>query len=166
MSDLPMQFPILMLRPPFHGGEKHEDEHEDVECFTEAELFTTVDSWGMKRKAFVGSVVFDVAGKAWRISDMIDLGAEGTSWRWLLNKLLGRHQVRYELMEEPPMPFEAIRDRVCASIENNPDRWRDDEVIAGEDGPPRDEQEMLEEKVEKARQARDMAELIQTIEAF
>jgi len=51
----------------------------------------------------------------------------------------------------------------CASIEANPDDWRDDEAIAGEDGPPREEQEMLDELQEAVRTAQTLPQLINAL---
>ena len=42
---------------------------------------------------------------------------------------------------------------MAASVLSNPDDWRDDEAIAGEDGPPQDEQEMLDARVAGIRAA-------------
>lgn len=55
------------------------------------------------------------------------------------------------------------RSSGCASITANPDRWRDDEAIAGEDGPPRDEQEMLDELQAGVRKAETLPQLINAL---
>jgi len=38
-----------------------------------------------------------------------------------------------------------VKERAVASVRANPDDGRDDEAIAGEAGPPRDEEELLDE---------------------
>ncbi len=61
------------------------------------------------------------------------------------------------------MSLDAIKERVCTAIASNPDAWRDDEAIAGEDGPPRDEQEMLDELQTKVREAQSVPEIISAL---
>ena len=52
-----------------------------------------------------------------------------------------------------PITLDQLKDRMAASILSNPDDWRDDEAIAGEDGPPQDEQELLDARVAGIRAA-------------
>jgi len=68
-----------------------------------------------------------------------------------------------ELVELPPLSFGEVQDRFCSAIQNNPDYWRDDEAIAGEDGPPRDEQELLDEMKAQVMRARNVPELISNL---
>ena len=53
----------------------------------------------------------------------------------------------------PPQSRSTSRASKAASVLSNPDDWRDDEAIAGEDGPPQDEQEMLDPRVAGIRAA-------------
>lgn len=55
------------------------------------------------------------------------------------------YKVTQDLAPEPALAFEDLQARVCAAIQNDPDSFRDDEAIAGEDGPPREEQDLLDE---------------------
>jgi hypothetical protein len=52
-----------------------------------------------------------------------------------------------------PITLDQLKDRMAASILSNPDDWRDDEAIAGEDGPPQDEQELLDARIAGVRAA-------------
>jgi hypothetical protein len=158
MSDLPMQFPILVLAREPDGTPG------DVLFCLEEEPLKYADSSELKAKRRVGALFVDVTGRCWRIVDTIDMGPGGKSWRKVLSIIFRSNRlIRYELAEETPQPFEAIRDSVCASIEANADQWRDDAALAGGDGPPRDEQEMLEELIENVRGTTDMRKLIEVL---
>lgn len=61
------------------------------------------------------------------------------------------------------MSLSEVKERVCASIRANPDDWRDDEAIAGEAGPPRDEEELLEEMQAAVRAAETLPQLISAL---
>lgn len=54
-------------------------------------------------------------------------------------------------------------ERACASIEANPDDWRDDEAIAGEVAPPHEEREVMDELQASARAARSLPQLINAL---
>jgi len=165
MTDLPMQFPVLALRRPIFHTEG-EPEHEDIEVFEHEGLLKHIDRWLAKKKDLVGALFVDATGRSWRVLDMVDLGAGGRSWRKILNIIFRTNRlIRYELREEERIPFETLRDRVCASIQANPDTWRDDEAIAGEDGPPRDEQEMLDELTERVRKTTDFHKMIKVLDS-
>jgi hypothetical protein len=106
-------------------------------------------------------LLVDVSGRAWRVAGVADLGAWGDGWMKILRILFwGARHVHDDLADQAPIPFETIRHRVCHSIQTHPDHWRDDEAIAGEAAPPRNEQEMLDEKTDWVRQATNMRELI------
>jgi len=61
------------------------------------------------------------------------------------------------------MTLEQVKDRVAASIQANPDDWRDDEAIAGEAGPPREEQELLDELEASVRTAASLPQIINVL---
>ena len=61
------------------------------------------------------------------------------------------------------MTLEQVKDRVAASIQANPDDWRDDEAIAGEAGPPREEQELLDELEASVRAAASLPQIINVL---
>ena len=63
------------------------------------------------------------------------------------------------------MTLEQVKDRVAASILANPDDWRDDEAIAGEAGPPREEQDLLDEMVAAVRAAASLPQIIDALHA-
>ena len=96
---------------------------------------------------------------------VIDIGPRGKSWERILRIIFrGDRRVRHDLAEEDSLTFDAVLNRVCSSIQANPDHWRDDEAIAGEDGPLRDEQEMLDEQIERVRRATNLCELIDALQ--
>ena len=59
--------------------------------------------------------------------------------------------------------FNPAKTVTAASIQANPDDWRDDEAIAGEAGPPRDEQELLDELKASVRAAASLPQIINAI---
>jgi len=161
MSDLPIQFPVLALvRDPG-------DNSEVIACIRDADGISDALRWELKRKPLLGALLVEVAGRCWRVRDMIILSLGATGWRRALN-LIARYvyRVRYEVDEEAPLPFETIKERVQASIVANWGYWRDDELVAGEDGPPRDEQEMLEDLLERVGRTSDVRALIETLESW
>jgi hypothetical protein len=160
MSDLPLQFPVLLLIPAHVGG-WDKDPHDRVDYFFNEKQFNSLTPDELQDE-FADMRIVDVACRCWRITGTTRLGIRGTSWRKVLNFIFRNFQYRYDLQEEAPMTFEAVRDHVCATIEGDPDYWRDDEALAGESGPPRDEQEMLDEKIQLCRRTTDMQELIDT----
>jgi hypothetical protein len=77
---------------------------------------------------------------------------------------LGQERARLDqLIQQPPLSLDEIKERACAPIDANPDDWRDDEAIAGEAAPPRDEQDMLDELQASARAARSLLQLIHAL---
>jgi hypothetical protein len=53
------------------------------------------------------------------------------------------HRIDQQIEAIESMTLEQLKDRVAVSIQVNPDDWRDDEAIAGESDPPREEQELV-----------------------
>jgi hypothetical protein len=165
VTELPFQFPILALVPDYGGWAV--EGLEMVEHFMTEELFTDVSSFDLKKRPHTAMLLVDVTGCCWRVLRVTRIGIPGTGMYRLLNLIFrDQHLVRYEIEEAPTVPFEEVRRRVCESILSHPDMYRDDEAIAGEDAPPRDEQEMLEEVAAAARAASNMLELIDVFDTL
>lgn len=163
MTSRQLQFPILGLAR--NVGANAREGVEQLEWFYDEETFSTCSLWDLKRRARGGMLLVDVAGKSWRVVRVTDIGPKGKSWKRVLRIIFrGDRRVLHDLVEEDSLPFDAVMERVCSSIQANPDHWRDDEAIAGEDGPLRDEQEMLDEQVERVRMATNMRELIDALQ--
>jgi hypothetical protein len=130
--------------------------------FEDAEDFSTCDSWDLKYGVRLGMLVVDANCRCWSIAEVVDLGVIGSVWGRVLRFLFQQstHRISQKLVETGTLSLEQIKDRVCVSIQANPDDWRDDELIAGESGPPRDEQEMLDELCVKVRTSRSMRQVI------
>jgi hypothetical protein len=159
MTSLPLQFPVLVLIPDY--GAWAQEGLEMVDWHMTEEDFVEVDGWDFKHKPFTGMLVIDVTGRCWRVLGWTKAGASGKGLIKLLRFLLRfRLLIKYQLEETTALPFQEVRRRVCESIQSHPDRYRDDEAIAGEAGPPRDEQEMLDELTDKARNTSNIRELI------
>ncbi len=111
-----------------------------------------------------GMVLVDAAGRSWSVSitgvapDPLDRGFWG-----VIMKLLGARptpRIQHELVEGPPVSFEGLRALICTAIDANPEDWREDEAIAGEDGPAQDEQMLLERRKARVRATSSPEELI------
>ena len=163
MTHRQLEFPILGLARSV--GANALEGVEQLEWFYDDETFSTCSLWNLKRRAREGMLLVDVTGKSWRVVRVTDIGPRGKSWKRVLRIIFrGDRRVRHDLVEEDSPPFAAVMERVCGSIQANPDHWRDDEAIAGEDGPLRIEQEMLDEQLERVRRATNMRELIDALQ--
>jgi hypothetical protein len=103
--------------------------------------------------------------ECWKVVGVIDLGVVGPFWERLLRFLVQQsvHRIDQQVEAIEPMTLEQVKDRVAASIQANPDDWRDDEAIAGEVGPPREEQELLDELKASVRDAASLPQLINAL---
>jgi hypothetical protein len=99
------------------------------------------------------------------ITDVQYLGRIGSFWMRALRVLLrcSLYRVSCGLSEAAPLSLNTLKDRVCSAIDGNPEQWWDDEALAGEDGPPRDEQEMLDELKTEVRRVQSVAEIIKAL---
>jgi hypothetical protein len=159
VSELPIRFPALGFGPNFH--DYGDPRAEYLETFANAEQFTTCDRWLLRSRPRM--LVVDSDGASWRIVQVRQVGLVPHPL-WLRVLLAIFRQQDYvldqRLEREPNMRFGDIQDRVCWSIQGNPDCWRDDETIAGEDGPPREEQDLLDELKSRVRAAHNIAGII------
>jgi hypothetical protein len=162
MNDLPFKFPILTV-----PGLDPEKWWELVNIHADADEFTALDRRDLQSREEVGRVVMDATGNSWRILAVHDLGLKGSGlWSRFWSGVFGKHSVRYDVSDELHLPFDEIRESICTAIRAKPDSWRCDEAIAGEDGPPREEEEMLEELIGKVRKAKSPQELMAVISSW
>lgn len=162
MNDLPFKFPILTV-----PGLDPEKWWELVNIHADENELTTLNGRELKSREEVGRVVMDATGRSWRILDVHDLGPSGTGlWSRFWAAVFGQRRVKYEVSEELRLPFEEIKESICTAIRAKPDSWRDDEAVAGEDGSPREEEEMLEELIGKVREAKSPRKLMTVIESW
>jgi hypothetical protein len=136
-----------------------------LDYFLSEDDFSTCTSWDLKFGSRQGMLLADSAGRYWRIERVQDLGVTRGFWERVLRFLLQQsvHRISQEIVEEKTLLFAELQDRVCASIAANPDSWRDDEAIASEDGPPHDEQEMLDELQAAVRKAETVTQVINAL---
>lgn len=163
MNALALKFPVISIAP--RVGPHALPGQQDVDFFVNERDFATCTGWDLKFHARDGMFLADSAGCCWRIVSVRDLGITGSFWSRVFRLLLQQsvHQVCCELEEVETLSVGALRERVCAAIASDPDRWRDDEAVAGEDGPPRDEQEMLDELLETVRGADSVPQIINAL---
>ncbi|OXE37346.1 MAG: hypothetical protein CGW95_01945 [Phenylobacterium zucineum] len=103
--------------------------------------------------------------RCWRVTEVVDKGVVRPFWerlfRWLVQQSV--HLIDQQVEVIDPITLDQVKDRVAASIQANPDDWRDDEAIAGEAGPPREEQELLDEMVASVRAAASVPQIINAL---
>jgi hypothetical protein len=158
-----LKFPVLGFgldvgRAAIRGRER-------LVWFVDMDDFSTSTSWELKVGARQDMLLVDSAGRNWRIIRIEDLGQVGPFWERAFRFLLqqGVHRISQELVEEGALSFPDLKERICASITANPDHWRDDEAIAGEDGPPQDELARLDELRTAVRSAQTLPQVINAL---
>lgn len=138
---------------------------ERLTWFCDDEDFSTCTSWKLRQGERLGMVLVDRDLRCWKVLGVVDLGVIRPFWERVL-RLLARqslHRIDQEVAEIEPMSLEQVKARILASIQANPDDWRDDEMIAGESGPPRDEQDLLDELADAVRAAASMPQIINAL---
>ena len=73
------------------------------------------------------------------------------------------HRISQEIVEESHCRFLTLRERVCASIAADADRWRGDDVIVDEHGELRNDQEILDELMAAVRRAETLPQVINAL---
>ena len=126
--------------------------------------FAVCHAYELAGNRLEGMLLVDDAGRAWHVPAVAVLGRAGSFWHRLRDGVLRlpRYRVRYTFTEAPPVTFDRVQERICASIELHPDDLRQDEVIAGEAAPPRRERSLLDELKAEVRRARSLKELIES----
>lgn len=161
-----LSFPALTFEP--YEGADSKPGDEDVDCITDAKYFWTLHASEGGGEGRVGMVVVGNDGRCWKVLS-VTAGDIAWSGPWpikLLRSLVGlnRRQANCELLELPPMSLEQIKDKVVEIIMQRPWAWWDDEAIAGEDGEPREAEEMIDELIARVRNAASMSEVSDVVE--
>ncbi len=160
MDNLPFDWPIIGF-----GCAKDVHYGNALVCFHNADQFGRCYRRDLERAAWTGMVLVDNAGRSWEITGVrrrhdLSIGKR-------ISLFLSReYSIEVDLAEREPISFQELMMRVIETIDANPHEWRDDEAIAGESGPPRDEMEMLEEIKDRVRKAQSVDELIQFGEIY
>lgn len=138
---------------------------ERLTWFRDVEDFSTCTSWELKHGERLGMVLVGSDLRCWKVRAVVDLGVAGPlgarMFRFLVRQSV--HQIDQEIAETEPMTLEQVKIRTVGSIKANPDDWRDDEAIAGEAGPPRDEQDLLHELAAAVRAAESVPQIINAL---
>ncbi len=159
-TELPFKWPVLGF------GREVGIWSDFLVCFRNADQFRTCGPSSLRGGHRIGMVLFDATGRSWTIATVRMLGKRRPSgWRILVSLLFEpTFDIEVGFTESPPATFDELKSRTIETIDAYPYMWRDDEALAGESGPPRDEQEMLDELKDRVRQARTMDELIKGAE--
>ncbi len=155
-AELPFKWPVLGF------GREVGVWSDFLVCFRNADQFRTCGPSALDDSRRIGMVLFDSAGRSWTIATVRKLGKRRPlGWRILVSLLFESvFDIEVGFTEGPPATFDELKSRAIETIDAYPYMWRDDEALAGESGPPRDEQEMLDELKDRVRRARTMDELI------
>ena len=146
-------------------GPHSEAGREKVDYFVGPEDFSTCTSWDLKHGSRGGMVMVGPDLQCWKVVSVIDHGVVGPFWGRLLRFIVQQsvHRIDQQVEAIEPMTLEQVKDRVAASIQANPDDWRDDEAIAGEAGPSREEQDLLDELEASVRAAASLPQIINVL---
>jgi hypothetical protein len=136
-----------------------------LEWFGGWESFSTCISWDLKHGQRHGMVVVGSDLCVWEVREVVDLGVVGPIWERVLRFLVQQsvHRIDQRLIELEPMSLEQLKARVAAAVPGDPAVWWDDDVIAGVDGPPREEQELLDEVLARVQAARSIPQIINAL---
>lgn len=156
-------FPALAFRRDV--GRHATAGRERLTWFRDAEDFSTCTSWELAHSERLGMVLVDRDLRCWKVLGVADLGVARPFWERVLRFLARQsvHRIDQNIAEIEPVSLEQVKARTVASIQANPDDWRDDEAIAGESGPPRDEQDLLDELANAVRAAASVPEIINAL---
>lgn len=146
-------------------GPHSEAGREKLDYFLSSEDFSTCTSWDLQHGSRLGMALVGPDLQCWKVVGVIDQGVVGPFWERVFRFLVQQsvHRIDQQVEAIDPMTLDQVKNRVAASIQANPDDWRDDEAIAGEAGPPREEQELLDELVASVRAAASLPQIINVL---
>ena len=146
-------------------GRSAQPGRERLTYFLDLEDFSTCTSWTLKHGEREGMTVVARDLRCWRVVSVTDLGVVRPFWERIFRFLLQQsvHRIDQQLTELEPTTLDQVKARAATAILKNTDDWRDDEAIAGEAEPPRDEQELLHEIIAKIHAATSVPQLINAI---
>jgi hypothetical protein len=160
---LSLTFPVLAFRRDV--GRHATAGRERLTWFRDAEDFSTCTSWELSQGERLGMVLVGRDLRSWKVVGVVDLGVARPFGERVLRFVVGQsvHRIEQEIAEIESMTLKQLKARATSSIQANPDDWRDDEAIAGEAGPPRDEQELLDELAATVRAAPSVPQIINAL---
>ena len=145
-----MRFPALLFKPP-----------DEVETCPDADHFSVASTNDFRFSSLVGMVIVDSDQHAWSVRSVTKLREIGAFWSRLVSAISRQHQylVRYDLVDLGNLSLADIKGRILAAMDANPEAWWDDEVIAGEAGPPVYEEDFMANLRKEVQEAQDMSAL-------
>ena len=161
MTSLPFQFPVLTFSPD--TGPDGSLGSLFLDYFVDPDDFSRCEAWKLDFRN--GMMIADSSGRCWNVLDVRVLDRIGPLWMRVVRVVLrcSVYRVSCGLSEDRPLSLPQLKDWVCSAIDGNPEQWWDDEALAGEDGPPRDEQDMRDELKTEVRRAQSVAEIIKAL---
>jgi hypothetical protein len=140
---------------------------EELREFRDEKAMRTCDAWALDHDALVGMRLVDGTGRSWRIRGVERLRLSGNLLRRVI-AFLCRDQwydIELDVVEAEPFSFDELKARICKLIDDHPEDYNDIEGIVGEPDPPQSEQELLERRKAKVRKAKNIAEILEEIDA-
>jgi hypothetical protein len=141
---------------------------ENFRGFVEWSDLQTMRQRELRRDGWIGMLLVDSDSRTWVMRSVRSLGFRTPFFQRVLLTLFNdhdniEHEVRCELDEIGVTPFSEVRERVCRAIEKNPDDWMDDEILAGESGPPIKLEDVLEALKAAVRRTTNLQELFDSL---
>lgn len=166
MSLPPITYPAIcfrLMRRPIHAAREYWYNGE-VCYFLEERGLQRLPKHDLLPGRTKEMVLVDSAGRRWEVRSLeaVPYPPNRSLRQRLKDWRSTERDVRLDLVEAGVVDFDTVKEWVCTLIDEYPDDHRDDEAIAGEDGPPRDEQELLEEIKARVRRTRSIEELMMT----
>jgi hypothetical protein len=123
----------------------------------------------IRRGDYLGMTIVDSTSRTWVVRSLSSVGVRTPLWKRVLVSIFNQsdeiqHDVEIELEDRGVTPWSAVLDRVCTAIDQNPDDWMDDEVLAGESGPPIMLEDVLEALKAAVRRTTSIEELFDSLD--
>lgn len=131
----------------------------------DANALTIADRDELKRGDHQGMLVIDSDLRCWKAASVSDKGPLGDSfWSRLVKSFLGIRRIDLQMVELEPMTLGQLHDRLEQAIRSAPYLWYDEELAAGEAGPPIPEEDQVAEAIAKFRATVSIPDVIELID--
>ena len=128
----------------------------EVSTYANAEQFSVAHEKYIYMRE--GMVLVDSALRQWKVDRVTKLSQTGSLWYRILCSFY--RLVPYRLAQRVTylgeITLDEVKRLIIERIDGDPEAWWNDEVMAGEDGPPIEEEVYLETVRERIRHAKDM----------
>jgi hypothetical protein len=165
MSKYPFAYPVIgFARTPY--WRRHGYKGEFLQAFPDEASITQCRQTYIETADLTDMLLVDSNGRAWETTKVWFEGPLGPWWKRIWPKLLGTQDflVHLEIAETEPVSLEAVKARVIAAIDADPEMHIDEELVVGEAGPPQDPEVLIADLKAKVMASRDNREIIKVVE--